>query len=335
MTRTFAASVLVLVATFLAAIDAGAHESRPLHVEISEAAPNAFMVSWKIPPSTLGVTTPVIVMPESCEASAPPAGGELIKRQLFTCSADISGQSVRVDFPRFNPSISTLFQLSRLSGEKHTAIKGPKDPSWQIPEREAAATVALQYLALGVEHILTGYDHLLFVGCLVLIAGSPRRILITVTGFTLAHSVTLALAALGFARVPVPPVEAAIALSIVFLATEIASDRRDTLSWRYPVTVAASFGLLHGFGFASVLQEIGLPQTEIPVALLFFNLGVEIGQIAVVLVLLAGLWIARKLLGQARLDAGTMIPSSIMRPAAYAIGGLASFWLIERIAGFV
>jgi hydrogenase/urease accessory protein HupE len=318
--------------------DARAHESRPLYVEIVEKAPNAFAVTWKIPPSTLSVTSPVIVMPEVCIAAAPPAGTQLVKRQLFKCKSDLSGKQIRVKFPRYNPSISTLFRFQRLSGEKHTAIQSPQDPSWRVPDREGTVSVAKQYLILGIEHILKGYDHLLFVACLVLIAGTWRRIMITITGFTIAHSITLALAALNLVRVPVPPVEAAIALSIVFLATEIARERRDTLTWRYPIAVAGSFGLLHGFGFASVLSEIGLPQTEIPAALMFFNVGVEAGQVLFVALLIT---VAAALngLGVFRLAGGDqskdMIPSRLARPTAYVVGSLAGYWMIARIAGFV
>lgn len=332
------ACIAASIAFLLSAQFANAHESRPLYVEIVERAPNTFAVSWKIPPSALDVTSPRVLMPEACTASAPPAGTRLVKRQLFKCSSDLSGEQVRIDFPRYNPSISTLFRLQRLTGETHTAIKGPRDPAWHVPDREGTVSVAKEYLILGIEHILKGYDHLLFVACLMLIAGSWRRILVTITGFTIAHSITLALAALNLVRVPVPPVEAAIALSIVFLATEIARTRRDTLTWRYPIAVAGSFGLLHGFGFASVLNEIGLPQTEIPAALLFFNVGVEVGQIFFVALLVAAVSVLTAL-GVVRKDDGSiapvLLPSRVARPAAYLAGSLAAYWMIDRIAGFV
>jgi hydrogenase/urease accessory protein HupE len=277
-------------------------------------------------------------MPKVCIAAAPPAGTRLVKRQLFRCKSDLSGKHIRVDFPRYNPSISTLFRFQRLSGEKHTAIQSPQDPSWRVPDREGTVSVAKQYLILGIEHILKGYDHLLFVACLVLIAGTWRRIMITVTGFTIAHSVTLALAALNLVRIPVPPVEAAIALSIVFLATEIARERRDTLTWRYPIAVAGSFGLLHGFGFASVLNEIGLPQTEIPAALLFFNVGVEVGQVLFVALLIT-VAVALNRLAVIRQTGehqnNELIAARFARPAAYVVGSLAGYWMITRIAGFV
>jgi hydrogenase/urease accessory protein HupE len=315
-----------------------AHESRPLYVEIIEKAPNAFAVAWKIPPSARSVISPIVVMPQICAASTPAAGTRLIKRQLFRCKNDLSGERIRIEFPDYNPSISALFRFQRLSGEKHIAIRNPKDLAWRVPEREATASVSKEYFILGVEHILMGYDHLLFVACLVLIAGTWRRILITVTGFTIAHSITLGLAALEVVRVPVPPVEAAIALSIVFLATEIARERRDTLTWRYPIAVAGTFGLLHGFGFASVLGEIGLPQTEVPAALLFFNIGVEVGQIAFV-TLLVGLVGALAAYGviQRTGTAGeeSAIPVRFARPAAYVVGPLAAYWMIERVVGFV
>jgi hydrogenase/urease accessory protein HupE len=195
--------------------------------------------------------------------------------------------------------------------------------------------VARDYLALGVRHILEGYDHLLFLVCLMLIAGTGRRILITITGFTIAHSLTLALSALGLVHVPVAPVEAAIALSIVFLALEIVRGDRASLSYRYPIAVSSSFGLLHGFGFAAVLGETGLPQTEIPAALLFFNLGVELGQLIFVVGMILVYQLAR--LGM-RTTAGTDLPLDRLRPwevpAAYAVGILASFWMIQRVATF-
>jgi len=315
-----------------------AHESRPLYVEIIERGPNTFTVTWKIPPSALSVTSPVVLMPEICTATAQPAGTRLVKRQLFKCKNNLSGAQIKVDFPGYNPSISTLFRFQRLSGEKHTTIRSPKDPTWRIPDKEGTVSVAKQYLMLGIDHILKGYDHLLFIACLVLIAGTWRRILITVTGFTIAHSVTLALAALNLVRVPVPPVEAVIALSIVFLATEIARKRRDTLTWRYPVAVAGSFGLLHGFGFASVLSEIGLPQTEIVAALLFFNVGVEVGQLIFV-TLLIGAAVALSALGLIERKSGIgkdgIITLRFVRPTAYIAGSLAAFWMIDRITGFI
>ena len=332
------ASLLVVIALSLGTHDANAHESRPLYVEVVERAPKTFAVMWKIPPSALSVTSPQVVMPDPCRPSAAAAGSQLVKRQLFKCSNDLSGEEIRIAFPGYNPSISTLFRFKRLSGETHTAIQSPNTPVWRVPNKESTASVAKQYLMLGIEHILKGYDHLLFVACLMFIAGTWRRILVTITGFTVAHSITLALAALDVIRVPVPPVEATIALSIVFLATEIARDRRDTLTWRFPIAVSGSFGLLHGFGFASVLSDIGLPQTEVPAALLFFNLGVEVGQILFVAALIAAIFALNKVYLASRANtsaAGDPTMQRFARPAAYVIGVFAAYWTIERISGFV
>jgi hydrogenase/urease accessory protein HupE len=332
--RVFAAILSFLI--FAATGEGHAHESRPLLVEIIERAPNTFVVTWKVPPSALDVTSPGVVMPQECRASAPASGTRLVRRQLFRCSGDLSGREISIGFPGYNPSISTMFQIRRLSGEKHTAIRSPEAPRWRIPERETTTGVALEYLQLGVEHILKGYDHLLFVACLIFIAGTWRRILVTITGFTIAHSLTLALAALDIVRIPVPPVEAVIALSIVLLATEIARRQHDTLTWRYPIAVSMSFGLLHGFGFASVLNEIGLPQTEIVAALLFFNLGVEVGQIVFVLATMAFVLLP-VLAGVSKMvatDRDGIMPRAMSLPVAYIVGSLSAYWTIERVAGF-
>ncbi len=314
----------------------GAHDTRPLYVEITQLEGNVFSVSWKVPITVAATDVPDVSLPRACRANGPATGGKTTRRQTYECETDLSSESISIHYPRYNPSISTLVHFKRLNGETYSSVLPPQVSEWSVPETEQTWKVAKEYMVLGVEHILAGYDHLLFVACLVLISGTLKRILITVTGFTIAHSITLALAALGVVQVAVPPVEAAIALSIVFLATELVRQQRDTLTWRFPIAVSASFGLLHGFGFASVLGEIGLPQTEIPVALLFFNVGVELGQIAFVLVLLAGLVIVRKaalmLARTPRL--GFRSAEVFHRPAGYLVGTLAAFWMVERVVGF-
>ena len=183
---------------------------------------------------------------------------------------------------------------------------------------------AKRYLGLGIEHILSGLDHLLFLLALLLIVRGRWMLVKTITAFTLAHSFTLGLATLGFIHVPSRPVEAAIALSIVFLCSEIihARNGRTGLTYRYPWIVAFAFGLLHGLGFASALSEIGLPGSEIPIALLFFNIGVEIGQLIFVSIILAFVWLLRRMPVHA--------PSWAQAVPAYAIGAVASYWFIER-----
>ena len=190
----------------------------------------------------------------------------------------------------------------------------------------SVADTARRYLALGVEHILLGIDHLLFVLGLLLIVRGPWMLIKTVTAFTIAHSLTLALATLGLVEVPSRPVEAAIALSIVFLAVEILRARRGRigLTHRFPWLIAFAFGLLHGLGFAGALAEIGLPAGEIPPALLFFNLGVEIGQLMFIAAVWSVRWAARRL--------EVAWPAWVEPLPAYAIGTVASFWLIERVS---
>jgi hydrogenase/urease accessory protein HupE len=325
------ARLLLLLAVVLGIVaPAAAHDSRPVVVSIEQQADEAlFKLRRVVPPSVPVFNLPQIVMPAGCEAAGGQADGDL---SLYRCADGVAGRELAIAYPKFNPSLSTMVRVAWTSGETRSIVVPPDQLTVMIPDAETPAGVAGQYFWLGVEHILIGYDHLLFLACLLLIAGTFRRVLITITGFTLAHSVTLALAALDVVRVPVPAVEATIALSIVFLATEIARPRRDTLTWRYPVLVSSAFGLLHGFGFAAVLGEIGMPQTEVPLALLFFNIGVEAGQLLFIaavmpLILLAG-WFVRKK------DVSSSTVLGIERPVAYAVGILASYWMIERIAGF-
>jgi hydrogenase/urease accessory protein HupE len=192
----------------------------------------------------------------------------------------------------------------------------------------------MQYTALGIEHILGGIDHLLFVAGLLILAGSWRRVLAVITGFTLAHSVTLSLSALEVVFIPVPPVEAGIALSIVFLAREIAVPRSEGLARRYPVLVSSSFGLLHGLGFAAALSEIGLQSEELLTSLFTFNIGVEVGQLLVILPPLVLVWAVRRVIPFRHLGAVEQVRPVLARLSSYAIGIPASFWFIQRMASF-
>jgi len=175
-----------------------------------------------------------------------------------------------------------------------------------------------------------------FRACLLFISGIPRRLLITITGFTLAHSITLALSALDLVPIATPPVEAVIALSVVFMAWEIVRGDETSLAFRYPVVVSSTFGLLHGFGFAAVLRDIGLPQIELPTALLFFNVGVEIGQLLFVTALIAGFLFLRPVFTRVLRSADHKDAhwSALTTPASYIIGSVASYWMIERVSNF-
>lgn len=310
-----------------------AHESRPIYVEIEEAEPEIFSISTITPKTIPDFNIPGILAPDKCEPVAPDKliaqRDSYLKEVLFKCPGGIGGERIELAFPAIVPPVQTLMRLQNHSGAIHSKLLNPGETAWVIPSEENKTQVAKDYTALGIRHILEGYDHLLFLACLILIAGTGRRILITVTGFTLAHSATLALSAFNIIRVPIAPVEAVIALSIVFLASEIAKEPRDTLTYRYPALVSVAFGLLHGLGFASVLREIGLPQTEIVTGLLFFNLGVEIGQL-VFIALIILLYKLVRLLMKERITALWHLE----KPAAYVIGSIASFWMVERIYSF-
>ena len=339
MTRFFVLLALLPVLLSFAGSAVRAHESRPLYVEITEREAGAFALRWRTPASVSNVNLPEVTLP-ACEAVSPVGTargpGGPVSQRLFRCPGDIRDAAVEIRYPAHNPSVSTLLRVNWASGETRSLLASPRESVIALPAKETAGGVAAEYFVLGIEHIWTGYDHLLFVACLLWIAGTLRRVLITITGFTVAHSLTLAAAALDILRVPVPPVEATVALSIVFLATELVRDRRTTLTWRYPITVSASFGLLHGFGFAAVLNEIGLPQTDIPVSLLAFNLGVEAGQVAFVLALVALFALGRKIVSFKAAEplTGRAVLHRLQRPAGYAVGTLAAFWLIERVNGF-
>jgi hydrogenase/urease accessory protein HupE len=191
-----------------------------------------------------------------------------------------------------------------------------------------AFAVVSSYLLFGFAHILGGFDHLLFVLALLILVPNTRILIWTITAFTVAHSITLAAATLGFVNFPQPPVEAVIALSIVFVATEIihVSQGRPGLTQRRPWIVAFTFGLLHGFGFAGALTEVGLPEQAIPLALLFFNVGVELGQLAFVAAVLLSIALAKHLLHET--------PKWVPTATAYVIGMVASYWTIDRVLGF-
>jgi hydrogenase/urease accessory protein HupE len=219
-------------------------------------------------------------------------------------------------------------RVQRLDGTAQVARLTLSAPTFTVEAAPRWTHVATTYLGLGVEHILLGIDHLLFVLALVLLVRSWRLLVGVITAFTVAHSITLAAATLGLVHVPPKPVEAAIALSIVFVAAEIVHGRqgRAGLTARWPWVVAFVFGLLHGLGFASALREVGLPENAIPIALLFFNLGVELGQLAFVGVVLAGLALARRV--------PVAAPTWSWRLVPYAVGVVAMYWTIERVAAF-
>ncbi len=336
-------AMLSLVALGASHLSTSAHEARPVFIELEERQEGAVFLRWRVPATIDRANRPQIQLPPRCEKVHQPQTAETVARPvsgnigqgLFICSDLEAPLVLEITYPRGNPSVSSLVRVLRTSGEVQIVRNGPGIETITIPPAESAGSVVSEYFVLGFEHIMSGYDHLLFVACLLLLAGTFGRVLIIITGFTLAHSVTLALAALELVRVPVAPLEAAIALSIVFVAAELARPGRDSLTWRYPIVISSGFGLLHGFGFAAVLGEIGLPQTEVPLALLFFNLGVEIGQISFIALLLVGFGGVSRLAMVAGLRKSPAQVADFMKPVGYVVGTLAAFWTVERVADFI
>ncbi|MEQ8485935.1 MAG: HupE/UreJ family protein [Pseudomonadales bacterium] len=317
----------LLLCALLLAGTAAAHDSRPIYLQIDQHHDGQVLLAWKVPDSVQPGQAPLIRLVGRCAARQGAATGQvpvLEGVRWYDCAAGAAPDAVTLTFPGPAPSLATLVRMQWPDGSSITLRGAPGATTIELESQATTGTVFRQYLTLGVEHILLGFDHLLFVGCLVMLTGSLRRLAFAITGFTIAHSATLGGAALGLLWLPVAPVEAAIALSIVFLATELVRDRRDTLTWRHPLLVASAFGLLHGFGFAAVLNDIGLPERELPMALLSFNLGVEAGQLLFVLVLLPALFALARLLPAPHLT----------RMAAYPIGTLAAFWMLQRLSGF-
>jgi hydrogenase/urease accessory protein HupE len=309
-----------------------AHDARPLSVTITEPQPHLYLARLRAPASIALDNRPELEWPSGCRVlSAHPSAdaGALAESISATCIPGLDGQTLKIRFPIYNPSLATLFRFTT-EAKTVTQVLPPDQLAWTVPARAGLVQVARGYLALGVEHIWTGVDHLLFVTGLLILAGTLRRVLLAVTGFTLAHSITLSLSALRLVEIPVPPVEAAIALSILFLAREIARPHPDGLAARYPMLVATSFGLLHGFGFAAALREVGLPTDELAIGLLCFNLGVEAGQ----LVFIAGLVGIFALVGRLMGSRLATIPGP-KALAGYALGIPAAFWFVQRLAAVV
>jgi len=306
---------------------AEAHEARPLYLDITETNERQYRINMRIPASVPDFNRPIIIPPATCEA----------KGLHWTCKESLQGQQIEITYPRFNPAVSTLARFSFLNGEEHTLLAAPDETTLNAPTEEQVGQIATQYGWLGMTHIFGGYDHLLFLFCLMIIARSGRRILWVVTGFTLAHSLTLVASALGWLRIPIAPVEAAIALSVLFLAVEIARtyqhkpDSKPSLTWRYPALVSSSFGLLHGLGFASVLSEIGLPQTAALTALVSFNLGVEAGQVLIV----AAALVSITFFAQTEERWAFRLGRKTEHVLIYAIGVLSAFWVVDRLTAMV
>jgi len=332
--RRASAIVAVLLGSFALAWPAHAHEVRPAYLEITETAPGRYALLWRTPRLS-GMRLPVVLkLPDGVrdvhEVTVQELTDSLLERR--TIDAGESGLAgKRIEFVGLEASITdVLVRVALRDGTGSTALVRPSQPWVEVAAAVGPLAVMHAYLRHGIAHILFGFDHLLFVLALMLIVRSRRMLFVTITTFTVSHSLTLALATLGLVHVPAPPVEAAIALSILLLAVEIVHlDRGQVgLTARWPWVVAFSFGLLHGFGFAGALADIGLPPADIPLALFAFNVGVECGQLAFVGAVLIAVALARRVGRRLHVD------RYALRAAPYAIGSLAAFWFFERLARF-
>lgn len=313
-----------------AASNLGAHTSLPGYLELKETTPGAFEMLWRIPAAEGPPPAIYPVFPSNCvvpkQLATQDAPGSVVERGLIQCgSRGLAGATVAID----NLNVTILDVLVRITfadGTSITQILRPVAPSFVVRKDGQSRIDTLGYVRLGIGHILYGVDHLLFVLGLLLVVPGMRMLLKTITAFTVAHTTTLALATFGLVHLSPTPIEAVIALSIVFLAAEIAQHRRgvEGLAYRKPWIVAFAFGLLHGFGFAGTLTRIGIPSQDIPLALFSFNVGVEVGQIAFVGVVLAFISSLRTFEIQ--------WPKWSDRVPPYVIGSLASFWFLQRCA---
>jgi len=322
----------LLLTMLLGIPGASAHEARPAYLEIKETAPGQYSVLWRTP-VLAGMRLPIALkLPNDINNLREPSIEELAdslveRRWVNAGQSGLDGK--RVEFPGLQATITdVIVRVELLDGRSWTAIVRPSQPWLEITRALGRLSVARAYVLLGIEHILTGADHLLFVSGLLLLVSGVRRLLLTVSAFTLSHTITLTLATLGFVHVPPAPVEAAIALSILFVACEVLRkhENPEGLAQRKPWLVAFSFGLLHGLGFAGGLSAAGLPAGHIPLALGFFSAGVEIGHFSFVAFSLALIASVRHWTEK--------LPAWSSRIPPYAIGGVSAYWLIARVAAF-
>jgi hydrogenase/urease accessory protein HupE len=325
-----AARVLLLVATALFASASRAHESRPAYLELRETAPGQYTVLWRTP-VLAGMRLPVALkLPDGVRDVKEPVAQELADSHLERRWIDAGPEGFagrRIEFVGLQLTITdVLVRVEMQDARNSTSIVRGAQPWVELAASQTAWEVAATYAGQGVRHILFGADHLLFVLGLLLIVKGRWMLLETVTAFTVAHSLTLALATLGWAELPVVPLNATIALSILWLGPEIVRVRRGESSFtiRHPWLVAFAFGLLHGFGFASALTGAGLPRQALPLALVSFNLGVELGQLGFIALVLP---LERFFRG---LD--VRWPRWVQLLPGYVVGSLGAFWTIQRVA---
>jgi len=328
LSRYLFAGILILVLFPISL--AWAHEARPAYLEIKEVAPGQFSMLWRTPVLS-GMRMPIILkLPADIKNLQEPTIDQLadsfVERRLVDAGPNgLAGK--RIEFVGLQASITdVLVRVEMLDGRNWTTIVRPSQAWFEIAAPQSRLQVAGAFIVQGIRHILFGADHLLFILGLLLIVKDRWMLLKTVTAFTCAHSITLAIATLGYAEAPMVPLNAAIALSILFLGPEIVKSWRGETSFtiRNPWVVAFAFGLLHGFGFASALTSAGLPRHELPLALLSFNVGVEIGQLSFVALIL--------LLERSFRVLEIRWPLWVEALPGYTVGSLGAFWTLQRLA---
>lgn len=318
--RCLVRAVLALCCA-LAAVPALAHENLPIVIDLRELTPGHFALKTRLPANIDASAAPTASLGQPCRLVR-----EGNPTTLFACPKDVRPTAIVVDYADIVPASALLLRTELIDGTAHSAVSPPGSTRLELPKAETPWGVIASYVGIGVEHIALGADHLLFLVLLVLVSGTLRRTIATVTGFTAGHALTITLATLDMVRVDGAVVEALIALSIVFVAVELARGQADTLLSRHPALVAAGFGTLHGLGFAGALAEIGLARTSMTLSLVGFNLGVEIGQAAFVLLVFGAIVATRRIAARAGAS-----PVPHLRIAAIStIGIAASFWFWER-----
>lgn len=335
VTRLLLTTLIFLVSVLGSVTSSHAHALQPGYLELRLIDKDSYAVTWKTP--AIGDRPMAIAaeLPGTCDPRVPAQpvwdGSAYVSRWTASCPGGLEGGTITIHgLDQTLTDVLVRFEFSDGTGQTHRLTAN--EPSITIPVQPSRFEVVRTYTLLGVEHILLGIDHLLFVLALLLLVKGAGRLIATVTAFTLAHSLTLAAATFGIVHMPGPPVEAVIALSILFVASEIihAQHGRQGLTERYPWIVAFTFGLLHGFGFAGALSEIGLPQSAIPLALLFFNVGVELGQLLFIAAVFAIMWLGRQAMQYLNLNH----PDWLRMVPPYIIGSLAAFWVFQRLSAF-
>ena len=311
-----------------------ADEIRPAFLELTQKGENSYKVLWKKP--SQGEASSALKIKVAFPSSAEIKGmkqisqtrSAILETYVIEDENALIGKSITIEGLETTSS-DVLVRVHYLDGETEFIRVLPESPKFSLTHKSGFVNMASTYFILGVEHILEGFDHLLFVLALLLLVGNIRVLIWTITAFTLAHTITLMLASLDLIHLSSKAVEATIALSIIFVAAEVVYAMRGKihLSKKHPWLIAFGFGLIHGLGFAGALKEIGLPQTEIVPSLIFFNVGVEAGQLIFISFVLLSIWIGRKFLGK--------YAYNIKMAAAYAIGITATVWFLERVTGVV